>query len=659
MNTIFRYKVSQFQEDLHRLIEKIEEKFRLNNVYLEMARGNDKKDSAHFRQSYNKCGAPFFKDAHSESAPINEDYRYRRNILKEFFPFDQPKTKTKWKTSEKVKLIEGVKSQMVNHIVSEQSKKVCVDARKTRGTLQKLKFISNNSDLKEASITSIHKTIKENYPNFQINWNLISFNDLNSNHSVTECMGMWFSSLNPDLNREPFTDEEDNLILQALSEDSYETWQEISERLNNRSALQTFIRYTTTYVKHCPAGVRWTQEEDETLMDLIAKYSIDTSINWTKIGQEFPLRSKLQCYNRYLTLRKSAGKKGAFSAKEDKVILDFVNKYGEDYFCNAKIPTNIIPGRSMTQIRTHFMCSLRNSGKFLPWTKEEDRQLVEFVNQNGFDWSKIAKELKTHSRISCRTRYQTIKKYLDKNPNQTVDDVPIKYKSVGIIKKFEKINSGEVEDLEIDDQDEKPKRESNVSKLQRMNFELYKMLLTCFNLDFTKRDLKIDDQKTLVLMNLFDIPKKYLATKRTYLFTKDQLKIIENLKTLEINENLKNEIEIIKSNTDFKMPPNYNSSIGLRAVYIKVQNRESNENREENEENVDQKALENFRKKFFSLFYWTAVMSRMRYDQLKEISYIKNSKQSLPSREVLEINLQRKATIVSKNLMKALKPSKN
>lgn len=191
INLMLKNKLLKFRLKLVDLIQKIDRQYAINNSFLERAKSNENKSSASFKTSYVKCGAPFFKNAMGDSAPFNDDYKVRKNNQKEFFPFDLPRTSSRWKTKEKVALINGVKAQMISHIKSQQSRKLCQDSRRTRGKAQKLKFISHNLDLEQSAMLEIYVSIVKDHPDFTINWNIISFKDLHSNHSVSECMGMW------------------------------------------------------------------------------------------------------------------------------------------------------------------------------------------------------------------------------------------------------------------------------------------------------------------------------------------------------------------------------------------------------------------------------------------------------------------------------------
>jgi Myb-like DNA-binding domain len=631
-----------------RLVERIDEQYKSNNIFLEQAKSGDSKDATNFKTSYIKCGAPFFKDALSYPAPYNEDYKYRKNIAKEFFPFDLPPSSSRWKTKEKVALINGVKNQMISHIKSKQSRRLCEDSRKTRGKLQKLKFISHNKDLEQSPILDIYESIQKDYPDFAVNWNLISFDDLQSAHSVSECMGMWYSYLRPDLNREPFSEQEDVMIANAVVESNFNDWNELASMLNNRSSLQAFVHFHATFSRLCPANVRWTEKEDFQLIEGVERYSLNGVVNWAKVGQILPTRNKTQCYNRYLIIVKSRGlKKGVFSRHEDRIILDYVSKMGEKAF--NQIPKGLLPGRTSIQIKNHFNVALKHQGTVHPWTREEDQQLVEYVEKKGTNnWSGIAAILGTHNRISCRTRYLTISKFLAKNPEAILKDVPCKTKMLTAVQKAKAMSDDE-EEGERKFSNTKNFGEKTFATFKRQNPQLYAMLRTAFNYDLSDREVNADSRKLMILLWLFkaDDHQKVL-TRKAFMFPANQLAKLREATAIELDQKLVREMMFATKHTQFLMPPNYNTAVGLRAITIKLQEHEQDEDLTVTDPTPKyRKALVDFQKLYFSLFYWTAMLSKVDKDELNEIHFQKYPRTEMSASEIFKHFHKRKIPINS------------
>lgn len=115
-------------------------------------------------------------------------------------------------------------------------------------------------------------------------------------------------------------------------------------------------------------------------------------------------------------------KKEKFTVEEDCIITAAVKQYGTNF---NKFSTNLLPGRTLVQIRHRYSNVLKHVNNFKEWTVEDDIKLMELTRELGAsDWVNISKHLIHHTRLSCRSRYMTITKFLEKNPNCEVKDVP-------------------------------------------------------------------------------------------------------------------------------------------------------------------------------------------------------------------------------------------
>lgn len=359
------------------------------------------------------------------------------------------------------------------------------------------------------------------------------------------------------------------------------------------------------------------------LLDLVEKHSVNGVVNWNKIGQIISLRSKTQCYNRFQTLKNTLNcRKGKFTSQENKLILKFVAEHGPDSF--DQMGEDFLEGRSVFQIKCHYNVSLNNTDKIHPWTHEEDKLLVDFVETEGTNnWKGIAEILKNHNRISCRTRYQTIIKYLQKNPNACVEDVPIKAKKMTAAEKAKATN--EVDDKSMNEIVSKPTKTS-FDKFREDNPEMVKLMSTAFKLDFGKREVNVDNEKVLVLMKLFNVKSRDSFEKIYNQVTTNQIKKFKEIFELQINNSLLKEILFTTKHVKFMMPPNYNTAIGLRAVIIKLQELE------DTGPNIFKKpssnyvaARQSFIEFYFSLFYWTAMLQKLDISELSIYTQMERS----------------------------------
>lgn len=115
-------------------------------------------------------------------------------------------------------------------------------------------------------------------------------------------------------------------------------------------------------------------------------------------------------------------KKEKFTVEEDCIITAAVKQYGTNF---NKFSTNLLPGRTLVQIRHRYSNVLKHVSNFKEWTVEDDVKLMELTQELGTsNWVNISKQLIHHTRLSCRSRYVTISKFLEKNPHCEVKDVP-------------------------------------------------------------------------------------------------------------------------------------------------------------------------------------------------------------------------------------------
>lgn len=112
---------------------------------------------------------------------------------------------------------------------------------------------------------------------------------------------MWTGYLMPTLNRKSWTSDEEDQLLCVATQYGAQNWPEIAQQVRNRSSYQCFVHYRTVLSERFETkNTRWTQEEDDTLMQLVEKYRIGTLVPWTKIKSRMPGRCKAQIYNRYV-----------------------------------------------------------------------------------------------------------------------------------------------------------------------------------------------------------------------------------------------------------------------------------------------------------------------------------------------------------------------
>lgn len=286
------------KQKLESLLHNCREKYKANELLRERYVNESNLSKRDLRcTSFFFCGKPYFKQLDLFSAPPNADYLYRKNIQNEYFPIDHLDAFKPWSAKDKLFLVNGVKDQLMKFLRSKQkdaARKVTSNTRQGAKTRQS---ILDDRSLESKKLNELFASTKAS--SFEIDWFTISTKDLDERHSVNECMGIWINNLMPSLNRSKWTEEEDELLLEAADQMNCQNWDAIAKKINGRSGYDCIIRYQglisdQTILKHC----RWTSEEDELLKEAVEKCRIGSFIPWSKVTDKLPMRSKMQAYHR-------------------------------------------------------------------------------------------------------------------------------------------------------------------------------------------------------------------------------------------------------------------------------------------------------------------------------------------------------------------------
>lgn len=157
------------------------------------------------------------------------------------------------------------------------------------------------------------------------------------------------------------------------------------------------IKKVFKYLKFHP----WKQEEDE----LLLKYSkiflknATKKIDWKEVAMFIPNKNNLQCYRRFLAIN-PLYKKGKWTEEEDKLLLNLVDQFGKSWKFFAKIFKN----RSSKQIRLRFNDHLSPHIIKKEFNKEEDEQLKELYVTHKNKWSKYNKFLPNRTQKDIKKR---------------------------------------------------------------------------------------------------------------------------------------------------------------------------------------------------------------------------------------------------------------
>lgn len=283
------------------MLEKCQQKYKQNEIIYEQLRNKTEKSKLGRQHSHYLCGYPFFKDGCQFSSPRNADYYHRKKTLGELFPMDIRDYTTNWNTKDKIFLIQGVKGQIINAISSynRDNARKTIKCTRIGGAQKRLDVFQRNKSLEKLMLSELYEMLMKEKINFKIDWFTISTEKLDNRHEPAQCMALWNGYLKPTLNRNRWTNDEEEQLLQIVQDYNYQNWPEIAKHLSGRSSYQCFVHYQSVLaILHVQRNVRFTAEEDNLLMQTIEKYRIGSVIPWSTIVEKMPGRTKPQVYNR-------------------------------------------------------------------------------------------------------------------------------------------------------------------------------------------------------------------------------------------------------------------------------------------------------------------------------------------------------------------------
>ena len=144
---------------------------------------------------------------------------------------------------------------------------------------------------------------------------------------------------------------------------------------------------------------KWSLEEDRILSNLIINHKYKS---WKLISAQLPGRTPIQCQYRWNKNLKPGLVKGPWTVQEDKLLLEWVNKNGPRKWNQC---CEFIHGRSGKQCREHWNNCLNPGLVKGEWTAEEDFLIMHFYQKYNGSWKKIVNLFNGRTENSIKNRF--------------------------------------------------------------------------------------------------------------------------------------------------------------------------------------------------------------------------------------------------------------
>ena len=162
---------------------------------------------------------------------------------------------------------------------------------------------------------------------------------------------------------------------------------------------------------------KWTKDEDEVLERVVSSYG---QKNWKKVSEFVKGRTPIQCLHRWTKILKPGLIKGPWTIEQDRKLLDWVNKEGP---CQWSQCAEFISGRSGKQCRERWFNTLNPKVKKGNWTAEEDFIIFDSYRQFGSLWTKISEKLSGRTENSIKNRFYSTLRRISSSKKNHIENI--------------------------------------------------------------------------------------------------------------------------------------------------------------------------------------------------------------------------------------------
>eukprot|EP01117_Protostelium_nocturnum_P002743 TRINITY_DN1363_c0_g2_i1.p1 TRINITY_DN1363_c0_g2~~TRINITY_DN1363_c0_g2_i1.p1 ORF type:complete len:624 (-),score=246.38 TRINITY_DN1363_c0_g2_i1:99-1970(-) len=155
------------------------------------------------------------------------------------------------------------------------------------------------------------------------NWGTIA-EELGTSRTMTQCFTRYQRSLNRNILKSEWSKKDDECLTQAVKAFGDKNWSEVSDQLEGRTGQQCLHRWQKTLNPNIKRG-KWSEEEDIHLKVAVSEYGIK---NWSLVKEHVPGRTDLQCRERYVNVLDPNISTSIWTAEEEARLRESVAKHG-------------------------------------------------------------------------------------------------------------------------------------------------------------------------------------------------------------------------------------------------------------------------------------------------------------------------------------------
>ncbi|CAI2321876.1 unnamed protein product [Caenorhabditis sp. 36 PRJEB53466] len=352
---------------------------------------------------------PYFKDENGMCPPMSAEAREKQE-LKWFDPL--MKEEKKWTAHEIKTLRDAVKEAMIAHQMQPLCSRRDIIVGKLRNTdvtttgwerrqwtmeledlMRKIAYIKAKTEEEVLTASADYSVVP---------WNAVANVDFKGTRTEWAVKSKWNNELNPKWSKASWTTTEVEQLRALRESPKFVSWPLLALTLGTqRTAYQCMEKYKTDVAQH---SREWTQDEDAKLIALTKLTSINGHIQWDKVAQFMPGRTRQQVRTRFSHTLDASVKHGRWTDQEDMLLMCAVSRHGAKDW--AKV-AQAVQNRNDSQCRERWSNVLNRSAHVSErFTLAEDEQLLYAVKVFGKgNWAKCQTLLPKKTSRQLRRRY--------------------------------------------------------------------------------------------------------------------------------------------------------------------------------------------------------------------------------------------------------------